>query len=340
MTVLRSDADLRGHLDQWVAEGLIDADQAARIEAAEHARSEHAGPEQARAELAPPGTERPAPIAPPARPSRASLVVEALGYAGAILAVIAGFLIVRELWPSVPTSAELAFAAAASVALGIAGATLLGRSDPAMQRLQQVLWLLCTATVAAFTGVLAAQVWRFGPASVALVAAAAATACGAAFWLRTRAALQHVALFASTAVLTGTAIYRMAPSTGSWGPGRGVWVLAILWALAVTRGYLPPRVAGQFVAGVGVLVGAQLTMQVAAGHVLAAATVAGLLVGGVLLRQVWLVVLGTVGVLIVVPQTATRYLPQSVGAPLAIFVTGLVLVAAAVWLARRRRQPR
>jgi hypothetical protein len=56
----------------------------------------------------------------------------------------------------------------------------------------------------------------------------------------------------------------------------------------------------------------------------------------VLLREVWLAGLGTVGVLLVVPQTAERYLPTSAAAPLAVFVTGVVLVGSAIWLARRR----
>ena len=77
-------------------------------------------------------------------------------------------------------------------------------------------------------------------------------------------------------------------------------------------------------------------MQVAAGQVLAVATVAGLLAAGVLLRQAWLVAMGAVGVLLVTPQTATRYLPMSAAAPLAIFVVGVVLVGVAVWLARHR----
>ena len=61
------------------------------------------------------------------------------------------------------------------------------------------------------------------------------------------------------------------------------------------RGYLPPVVTGYIAAGIGLLAGAQLTMQVAAGHVLALATVAGLLAAGVLLRQAWLVALGAFG---------------------------------------------
>jgi hypothetical protein len=104
----------------------------------------------------------------------------------------------------------------------------------------------------------------------------------------------------------------------------------------VIRGYLLPRGAGYFAAGFGLLIGAQLTMDVPAGHLLALATVAGLLAGGVLLREVWLAGLGAVGVLLVVPQTAERSLPESAAAPLAVFVAGAVLVGSAVWLAKRR----
>jgi hypothetical protein len=104
----------------------------------------------------------------------------------------------------------------------------------------------------------------------------------------------------------------------------------------VIRGYLLPRGAGYFAAGFGLLVGIQFAMDVPAGHLLALATVAGLLAGGVLLREVWLAGLGAVSVLLVVPQTAERFLPESAAAPLAVFVAGAVLVGSAVWLAKRR----
>ena len=98
----------------------------------------------------------------------------------------------------------------------------------------------------------------------------------------------------------------------------------------------PPAATGYFAAGIGVLAGAQFTMQVAAGYALALATVAGLLAAGVQLRQAWLVVLGALGVLLVTPQITTRYLPVSAATPVAIFVAGVVLLGSAVWLARRR----
>ena len=195
---------------------------------------------------------------------------------------------------------------------------------------------MSTVSLAVFAGTLADQVWGFGPASTTLVAATASAAYGTALWRRTRAALQHLAVFASLAVLAGTAVARLDPGLGAWGPGLAIWALSVLWGVAVMRGYLPPGATGYVAAGIGVLVGVQLAMQVAAGCALALATVAGLLAAGVLLRQAWLVVLGALGVLLVTPQITTRYLPMSAATPVAIFVVGVVLLGSAVWLTRRR----
>jgi hypothetical protein len=263
-------------------------------------------------------------------------VAEALGYAGGVLAIAAGIYLAGDLWPGLSTGAVLAFAAVTCVVLGAGGAAVRTTDDPAFRRLRSVLWLLSTVSLAAFTGTLADQVGRFGPESTTLVTAAASAAYGAALWWRTRAVLQHLAVFASLAVLVGTAVDRLWPQLGVWAPGLGIWALSALWGVAVLRGYLPPVVTGYIAAGIGLLAGAQLTMQVAAGHVLALATVAGLLAAGVLLRQAWLVALGAFGVLLVTPQVTSRYLPMSAAAPLAILVVGVALVCSAVWLARHR----
>src|SRR6185503_19069477 len=145
MTGPSSDAELRKHLDRWVAEGLIDTAQATRIETAE----------------TPAAGSR-------ATGSRAPMVAEALGYAGGVLAIAAGLYLVRDLWPNLSTGAVLAFAAAACAALGAGGAAVRATSDPALRRLRSVLWLLSTVSLAAFAGTLADQVWGFGPTSTTL----------------------------------------------------------------------------------------------------------------------------------------------------------------------------
>ncbi|HEV8222062.1 MAG TPA: hypothetical protein VGQ05_17465 [Streptosporangiaceae bacterium] len=278
--------------------------------------------------------ETPATAPEPAAVPRAALLAEVIGYAGGALVIVAGTYLAGELWRNIPTGAALALAAVASVALGAAGAALRTSGSPPARRLRSVLWLLSTASLAAFMGILGNQVWQLSPAGTTMAAAAAAGVYGAAQWWRTRAALQHLAVFASAAVLVGTAVAQL--GLGNWALGLGIWTLSALWGGAVIRGYLLPRGAGYFAAGFGLLVGIQFAMDVPAGHLLALATVAGLLAGGVLLREVWLAGLGAVSVLLVVPQTAERFLPESAAAPLAVFVAGAVLVGSAVWLAKRR----
>jgi hypothetical protein len=280
--------------------------------------------------------EAPATAPEPATAPRAALLAEGIGYAGGALVIVAGLYLAGELWPDIPTGAALALAAVACAALGAAGAALRTSGSPPARRLRSVLWLMSTASLAAFTGILGDQVWHLSLAGTTLLAAAATGVYGAAQWWRTRAALQHLAVFASAAVLAATAVVQLGPGLGDWAPGLAIWALSALWGVAVSRGYLPPRGAGYFAAGFGLLVGAQLAMDVPAGHLLALATVAGLLASGVFLREIWLTGLGAVGVLLVVPQTAERYLPESAAAPLAVFVAGTILVISAVWLAKRR----
>ena len=79
-------------------------------------------------------------------------------------------------------------------------------------------------------------------------------------------------------------------------------------------------------------------MQVsAAGQVLAVGTVAVLLAAGVALRRVLLLGFGAVGAIVILPQTADRYLPHSAAAALSVCVVGLILLGSALWLAMTRR---
>ena len=198
-------------------------------------------------------------------------------------------------------------------------------------------------SLVAFMGVLAAQVWAPQPGPChAGWRAGVATPYAALLWWRTRAPLQHLATFAGAAVVTGSGIASLAPGPGAWLPGLGVWVLSLAWGVARRAlGYLPPRDTGYLAAGIGLVVGAQMTMQEAAGDVIAVVTVVGLLAAGVVLRRVWVLALGALDVLLVVPQAlASRYLPQSVAAPFAVFCVGPALLGVALWLARAHRRPR
>jgi hypothetical protein len=56
------------------------------------------------------------------------------------------------------------------------------------------------------------------------------------------------------------------------------------------------------------------------------------------LRRVILLVMRAIGVIMTVHGTAARYLPEKVGAPLGIFITGLILLGAALRLASTRKR--
>ena len=125
-----SRSDLDELLGRWVAEGWIEAGQADRIQAGE----------EARAEASVPGQPGQASVPAPAEvPRRVPLVVEALGYLGGLLAIVAAVVVVSQVWPGIPTGAELAFAAAGAVALGAVAAMMRTGGAPALARLRSAL---------------------------------------------------------------------------------------------------------------------------------------------------------------------------------------------------------
>jgi Predicted membrane protein (DUF2157) len=308
---------LREQLQRWTAAGLIDADQAGRIEAAEVARA-NAQPQSAR---------------------RLPLVAEVLGYLGAVLAATAIAVALRHVWTHVPPAAWLTLASVLSVAFLIAGALIRPAGEPAFARLRSVLWLLATAGAAGFVAVLTTKFLHLGNSSVAVSVAGTWLICAIPFWWRTRSALQQVAAFGGAIALVETGLDRFDPHAGTLTYGFALWALASVWGAATARGYLLPRVTGLVISGVGALTGALLAMTSdnAAGQVVALLTVAGLLTAGVVARRVLLIGIGATGTLYVIPAVAARYLPGSLAAPLAVAMVGLVLLGVAMWLARHRR---
>lgn len=331
MSQSSGEAALHAQLTRWQAAGLIDAGQAAGIEAAEARQA------------ADPGRGRPP--APPVS-SRRAIVVEALGYLGAVLAAMAGFIAVRDLWPGIPAGAGLALAGGTAIVLLaaglIAGRTALSQpaGQPALRRLRSVLWLASAGALTAFCVVLTGPSFAGSGMTARLLVTEAVTAGYlAVLWRRSQAPLLHLAVFAAAAALDGTAIGRAWPGAAGWAPGPGVWALALLWGLAVYRGWLASATAGYLAAAAGLLAGAQLSIAPAGGPALAVATVAGLLAAGVLARRVLLVGAGGLGALVLLPQVASRYLPPGAAGAVAVLAAGLVILAAALWLARRQAGP-
>jgi hypothetical protein len=333
--VAHADGDsLRSQLDQWVLAGLISDEQAHRIALREGLAP--APPASADA-LASTPTVTSAGVRFLAQ-GRSGYAVEALGYLGGTLAVIAGFIAVGQLWPDIPTWAEIGFAAAGALLLVVAGTLARPGRDPSLHRLRSVLWALSSSCVVAVLVMLGTDVLELRGISTAVVASAAAAAYSAVLWRLSPTPVQLAVLFAATATLAGTGVARLDDDLTPWSSGVAVWLASALWILLSVRRVLTPESTGAAVGSIGLIVGAQLTMDHAAGDVLALATIATLLAAGVVVRKVWLLGVGAIGVLQVVPQVAMRYLPETVAAPLAILVVGLVLLSIALWLARHGRR--
>jgi hypothetical protein len=313
---------LRADLRRWADAGLISGEQARAIEVAEAADEAEAAP------------------APADARGRIPLVVEALGYVGGVLAVVAGFFAAHELWPDMPRSAQEVFAAAGWLVLLAGGAALRPTTDPAFGRLRGVLWTGSAASLVALCG-LFGEGHSDDDVGLVLVVALIAAAYLVVLQYWHPSMLPLAGLFVALAVASG-AVADLAGYDDTWQIGLAVWLWALVWIAVVGRlRPLQPREVGYVWGVAGALFAVQLLMERDLGHVFALATVGAVLAAGVVLERTWLLALGTLGLLVTAPRSATEFLPDSVGAPIAVFVVGAGLIAAAVWLARRpgRKRP-
>src|SRR5690242_16641306 len=115
-------ARLADHLDHWVETGVITAEQAQRT----------------RADLA-------GPAALDRRQRHGALAIEALGYLGSVLIVVATVLLASQYWRDLSVGGHLAVVGAAAVALFGCGLAVPARLGAPGTRLHAVLWTATTA---------------------------------------------------------------------------------------------------------------------------------------------------------------------------------------------------
>ncbi|MGH3936144.1 MAG: DUF2157 domain-containing protein, partial [Pseudonocardiaceae bacterium] len=145
-------------LERAVGAGIISADQARAVLAAERSREEQ------------PSAGRRLPV------------TEALGYLAGLLTLSGAATLAIQYWQQVPTAGRLGLLVAVAASTWLVGARIMDESAPALVRLRGALWFASSATVAAFAGQLAWDVARAGEATVWLVAGAAAAVHAALLW--------------------------------------------------------------------------------------------------------------------------------------------------------------
>lgn len=310
---------LSHHLDVWVERGLINQTQARRILEAERTSSHRAVHSQRGR-----GAGQP------------SLTTEALGYVGGILVLIATALIGGQYFDDLGTLGRLGVVGVGAGALLTAGQLVPVRPGrPATGRLRSVLWVLTVAAVAGFIGLLASESFTWSGEDEAFVTASGAAVVALVLWRQHSSVLQQVTVVATLTVALGSGA-----ATHLGGDiavsGLAIWVFGALWLLLGWAGIVRPRPATDVLGGLVLTVGAALTMDHDVGAGLSLLTVAGLVLTGVRMHALRLLVVGSLATLIVVPSVVQRYFPETLAAPLALLVCGVLLVVAALTTVSRR----
>ena len=303
-------------VSDWVAEGIISEDQARRIRARE-------------------GLAHGA-LAPPARPSMMPLVIEALGYLGGAIVVVATVLIANRYWADLTSTVRLSLLGAAALLLLVGGWLVPERLGDVGTRMRSVVWVVSTGAVAGFLGVLGGQVADVHGSHLALIVTGGTAAYALALFVTRPAVLQQVAMMG---LLGGTATAALATLVGgdSW-PPVGLWVVGVAWIVLGQIGALRPtgvaRAGGATLAVFGAMFSAFPGADPAIAFSLA--TVAAVVVLAVVVSDLALLAIGSLGAIQAIIAAANEWFPDSLVAAVALLLVGGGLVGAAIWIARRR----
>jgi hypothetical protein len=314
--------DLGRRVERWVAAGVIGRDQGEAILALE-------------------GT---AAGAAEAAGGRRAVVVEVLGYLGGGLALVAGFVLGAESWAELGYWGRAAVLGAVTVVLLVAGWRLRTEEGRVLPRLASVLWL---GAVAGFAGLLAVLLGgRSGDAvdDPTLAVAGGALVLAAALYLLERRVLQQVALFGAAVATLLTAGGEL-PVAWDGLEGVALAVLGAAWLELGRRGLVVPRRSSEALGALAVVSGCEVLATVGRGSEgfgvggwglwVGLGVAVALLVAGSAWRRNVLLGIGTGAMVVFLAQAAGRYW-EDLGAPLAILLVGLGLVAVAAVLARLR----
>jgi hypothetical protein len=344
---------LRALVKRWVEAGLIRPDQAGAILAAEDEGLLVDGP--AAGSQAGAGAGEPARGAAGAATASAAaalrgaggragvlaLVAEALGYVGAALALVAAFLIAERFWADLRPWARVLLPAVAAGALFAAGAFVRERRASPAARLGGFLWFLSAGACALTLGLAGDELLGFDGDSSALLAGVGTAIFAGGLWAARRQALQQIALFASimTTVTSGLAVAELMDWTG-----LALWGLGVAWLALAWGGLLLPERTGYALGALAALLGPRLLGPLGPGSgrawlLLGLATAMAFVAASVRMRRTLLLGMGVAGLFLYVPMLVFEYFSGALGAPLALVVTGVVLVGVALVLARLTRPP-
>lgn len=303
---MRVSDDLR----EWVAEGLIDSEVADAIAAYE-------------AEKEPSG--------------RVGRGTEAVAYLGAVLVLIAAGIMLVEYWDRIEVWGRLVLGATITVALLVVG-MILGRSEePAVNRAQSFSWLLSVASVALTVSVITNDLVELDNQDTFLWISLTSFAAATGLWWVRHSNLQMVAM-GITANASVIAIVSRAAGAPDWAFGLSFAALGSVWLLLTWGGILRPTRTSYALSGIGLLLIAFPETTDMPWPLLGLAASLVLMTLSVRLKENVLLGLGVAGLFVYIPMTIFELFGESLGVPVALLITGLVLLAVVVISVRIRRE--
>ena len=304
--------DLATSLKEWVTAGIIDQAQAEAI-----------------------GSHEAAPV----DERRVPLVAEVLGYLGGSLALIAIFILVGEFWTDLQLWARLLLVGAGTITFLTAGWFIKTVDNPAIRRLASFAWALGTVGVAFWFGLFAKDMLEAEPETTLLIASVAGWVVGYWLYRLSPRSLQQILVGGAT-VATALSLLAHLDQPPEEFYGLAIWGIGAAWLLLTWGGHLSPPATGYALGSLAVLLGPQfMRFDEAAWPLLLGLVTAGiLLVFSVTLRNTILLGFGAAGIFLFVPQIIFEYFGDTIGVPLALFITGLALLGAALLVARLRTE--
>jgi hypothetical protein len=278
----------------------------------------------------------------------ASLVVEALGYLGAVIIVVGLGLIIGEFWDDLPVWLTVVGAFVLAAGFVGAGAVMpVDRSDAA-NRLRTVLYAVAVLPFAGGVAIAATEWFGLEDIQVGVAASAGAAVFAGALWFVERRPLQHVAFYVAALFTVGTTTTLITRPANDvfytempmWVAvtGLAIWAFGLAWLLLSWAGLIKPRELGKVLGAVAMVTGIMNASEMTWAMFLGLATVTALVVLAVLLRDFGLLIVGAIGTLQVLPMLIMNLFPGVLTAALALLVVGVLLVLAAIYIARRRSE--
>ena len=301
-------------------------------------------------ELAPSAAPPPAPVPAPRgaatepawRAERATrlraVVAEALGYVGAVLVIVAGIVTAQQFWDDLAPVAHALLAGLLAVVLLAAGQSVHGAAGTPFGRLGSVLWALAVAAVAGTAAIVGGEILEYEEETLALAILVPATVVALVTWWQRPRGLQQAVALVGIAGTSAAALAQLDVALGDWG-GLMVWAIGIAWMLLSWSELLRPPDVGLVLGAVAALMGPMMTAggrNDRLGLVLGVATALGLVAASVTLRVTAVLAVGVVGLFLFVPQLVFEFFGDQLGAPVALLVSGALLLGTSLWIARTR----